>query len=193
MNQVNPDRRSVLRWAIHGLGAVFATVLGVPVAAYVIDPLNRPSPEKNFRSVDGIRLSELEVGVPRQGVIRNIRWDAWTVHPNDVVGRIWVIRNAGNDPSKTLNVFTTVCPHLGCSINRTEPQPEAETKEFSFTCPCHNARFHLDGSLIHDEDGNPAPRGMDSLQWRRDPTDPDRIQVDYQNYYQGRADKDPVA
>src|SRR5438105_84628 len=84
------DRRSFLRWAIHGLGALFALVLGVPAVAFLIDARNRPARQGAFRTV--ARLDELEVGKPRLVVITDSRRDAWTLHPSDVIGRVWLIR-----------------------------------------------------------------------------------------------------
>jgi menaquinol-cytochrome c reductase iron-sulfur subunit len=183
MTQPNPDRRSFLRWAIYGLNAIFGVILGAPALAYLIDPRNRPAPEKNFRTVDGIRLDELVMNEPQQGVIRNVRWDAWTLHPNDVVGRVWVIKKVEGPVTRPedLLVFTTVCPHLGCSINLTPPS--------GFTCPCHHARFDLDGKAKHDDEENPAPRDMDDLKWQPLASDPQRIQVEYKNFHQARPTK----
>ena len=36
------ERRTFLRWAVHGMGAVFGAVLGVPALVYLVDPRNRP-------------------------------------------------------------------------------------------------------------------------------------------------------
>jgi Rieske Fe-S protein len=178
---VNEERRSFLRWAIHGMGAVFAAVLGLPALAYLVDARNRPAPNREFRTAQGIKLNELEVGVPRQGVIRDIRRDAWTLHPNDIIGRVWAVKL----PTNEIKVFTTICPHLGCSINL-DPPPNT-----SFTCPCHGGKFHLDGSLDTSVPNNPAPRGMDTLEWRADPDDHDLLQVKYMDFRQGEHDKIP--
>src|SRR5262245_54934204 len=134
------NRRSFLKWAIHGMGALFAAILGIPAIAYLIDARNRPPRQSGFRPVDGIKLTELEIGVPRQGVIRDVRRDAWTLHPNDVIGRVWVIKD-GAAPD-ALHVFTTICPHLGCSINA-----NADSRS-GFTCPCHGAEFTLAGAAV---------------------------------------------
>ena len=182
----NEERRSFLRWAIHGLGTIFAIVLGVPAVAYLIDARNRPAPNRGFRPVQGIKLNELVDDIPRQGVIRDVRIDAWTLHPNDVVGRVWVVKK-GND----LRVFTTICPHLGCSINADPGNPCP-----GFTCPCHGGKFNLNGSLENTGGQNPAPRHMDSLDFERarDPENPDPnnrnlLLVKYQNFKQGEHDK----
>jgi Rieske Fe-S protein len=170
-----PERRTFLKFLIHSMSAVLTVVLGAPVLAYLIDPLNRPKSESGFRTIDGIVVDELEIGQPKQGWIRNVRRDAWCVHPNDVIGRVWVVKERGGE----IKVFTTVCPHLGCSINATPPE--------GFACPCHGAQFKLDGSRI--EGNNPAPRGMDSLESRVDPDNSKFLQVVYENFKQGEKTK----
>jgi menaquinol-cytochrome c reductase iron-sulfur subunit len=180
------DRRSLLRWAVHGMSALVGAILGIPAIAYLIDARNRPPRESGFRQVQGIHLTELTQDRPQQGTIYDVRRDAWTLHPNDVIGRVWV-QKFGDGPDQ-LRVFTTICPHLGCSINR---NADAST---GFTCPCHNAQFTPDGERV-ERPGftNPAPRTMDSLEWQRDPADPDILLVRYQNFYQGRHEKVPKA
>jgi Rieske Fe-S protein len=168
------ERRSFLKWATNGLGALFATILGVPAIAYLIDARNRPAKPGEFKTV--ARFSELSEGVPHQVVIREARRDAWTLHPNDEIGRVWLIRR---DKDK-LDAFTTICPHLGCSVN-------FEEKQKLFICPCHGGTFDLNCHRVESPGlTNPAPRGMDPLEWRRDPSDPDLIQVKYQSFYQGK-------
>src|SRR5437870_5450212 len=111
------NRRSFLKLITMGLGAVFGAIFGAPAVAYLVDARNRKAPESDFRPVRGVRLSELEIGKPVQGVIRAIRHDAWTLHPNDVIGRVWIVRTKPGDEKDCFQVFTTECPHLGCSIN----------------------------------------------------------------------------
>ena len=184
-----PQRRTFLKLATHGLGLLFGAVLGVPAIAYLIDARNRPAPKNDFRTV--ARLSELQKGVPYLVVIRNLRHDAWTLHPNDVIGRVWLVRGEGDK----VIAFTTTCPHLGCSIN-------FEGRENLFICPCHGGTFLLSGERKElSERKNPAPRGMDKLEHQisEDP-DPSHVvngkrdslvAVKYQNFIQGK--ETPVA
>jgi Rieske Fe-S protein len=88
---------------------------------------------------------------------------------------VWVVKEAED----RFRVFTTICPHLGCSVN---------LGENGFACPCHNAKFGLDGVLT---DG-PAPRGMDTLEWQRNPRDPGQLMVKYQNFKASIAEKQLV-
>jgi Rieske Fe-S protein len=140
----------------------------------LIDPRNRSAPDSEFKTV--ARLSELRIGEPQQVVIRDLRRDAWTVHPDDVVGRVWLVRR----DTDQVDAFTTICPHLGCSVNFAE-------KQRLFICPCHGGTFKEDGQRLERPGlSNPAPRGMDRLACRRDPARPEWIQVKYQNFIQGK-------
>ena len=168
------DRRSFLKRATYTLGALFSALLGIPALAYLIDPRNRPARDSEFKTV--ARLSDLPIGKPQQVVIHDISRDAWTLHPNDVIGRVWLIRRDENQ----VEAFTTICPHLGCSVNFVE-------KDKLFICPCHGGTFDVIGQRL-ERPGfvNPAPRGMDRLECRRDPVDPQLIQVKYENFIQGQ-------
>jgi Rieske Fe-S protein len=143
------QRRAFLEWTIHGLSGVLAAVLGVPAFLYLIDARNRPGRQSDWRTV--AKLSELQEGVPREIVIRETRRDAWNLHPDDVVGRVWLVRR----PNDKVDAFTTICPHLGCSVDRTPT---------GFLCPCHGGQFDKDGKRVIPAQGNnPAPRDMDKL------------------------------
>jgi len=179
-------RRSFLKWATHGLGALFAVLIGIPGLAYLIDARNRVVTERGKRRV--ARLNELEIGKPKQFVIHDVRQDAWTLYPNDVVGRVWLVRH---DKDK-VDAFTTICPHLGCSVDWREDQK-------LFICPCHNGTFDPNGELVNRPGiNNPAPRGMDKLELTMIPdpaSPPDKpdsfLEVKYENFLQGRHEKIP--
>jgi Rieske Fe-S protein len=183
---LDANRRTFLKWCTHGLGALFAAVLGVPAVLYLIDGRNRAAPRGDLRRVSGVRRSELTKNKPVPGVVRDLRRDAWTLYPSDVIGRVWVVKLGDGDAAADYRVFTTVCPHLGCSVN-SNVDPTT-----GFTCPCHNGQFHCDGARVAREGyENPAPRGMDSLEFELDSRDPDAFLVRYQNFYQATPEKTP--
>jgi hypothetical protein len=161
-----------------------------------MDPRNRTGPSGDFRAVDGVTVRDLQPNVPVQGTLRSVRRDAWTLYPNDVIGRVWIILKkplAGTalpvDDPTALEVFTTICPHLGCSVNL-NANPST-----GFTCPCHAAQYNLDGSR-KNQATSVAPRGMDALEWKieADPGDPNRqlLLVKFQSFKAGAAQKEEV-
>jgi menaquinol-cytochrome c reductase iron-sulfur subunit len=143
-------RRSFLKLLTHGLSAAFAATLGIPAALYFLDPRNRPAAAGAFQAV--AKVADLAEGVPTAVTIREVRRDAWTLHPNDIVGRVWLIRRGDE-----VKAWNTTCPHLGCSINHEGDK---------FVCPCHNGTFTLEGVRTDPGAGrtNPAPRDMDALE-----------------------------
>jgi Rieske Fe-S protein len=166
------ERRTFLEWSIKGLSALFVAVLGLPALAFLTDARNRVGRQSNFRTI--ARLSELQVDVPKEIVIRETRRDAWNLHPDDVVGRVWLVRKPGDE----IEAFTTICPHLGCSVDRSDA---------GFLCPCHGGRFDLDGKrVLAKESSNPAPRDMDKLPTEKVPLAAEpgdfEIKVEYKRF-----------
>jgi menaquinol-cytochrome c reductase iron-sulfur subunit len=156
------DRRSFLAWATNGMGALFATVLGVPAALYLLDPLNRKAPDSSWRTV--ANLDDLQQDVPFEAVLQDTRWDAWNLYPNEIVGRVWLIRHDDGHEDK-VKAFTSVCPHLGCSVNWLAAPAGEPATSGQFLCPCHGGRFDHNGQRVeHGPATNPAPRNMDSLE-----------------------------
>jgi quinol---cytochrome c reductase iron-sulfur subunit, bacillus type len=170
----SPDRRTVLKRAIYGMASLFGALLGIPAIAFLLDPRNRPVRDNEFETV--ARLGDLPIGEPQQVVIRAMRRDAWTLHPDEVIGRVWLVRHEAD----AVDAFTTICPHLGCSVN-------FDSKDKLFICPCHGGTFDAHGERVEKPGvANPAPRGMDRLACQRDPANPELIQVKYQDFIQGK-------
>jgi Rieske Fe-S protein len=177
------DRRRFLQWCTHGLGALWASLFSIPIIAYLIDARHREARERDFKTVG--RLSGLKQNKPEQAVVRDSRRDAWTLHPNDVIGRVWLIRREGN----AVEAYTTICPHLGCSINYEENSKR-------FICPCHMGTWDNRCKLVPSAElgrENAPPRDMDALDVRFDPADPDAIQVRYQTFEKGVHEKKAVS
>jgi len=131
----------------------------------------------------------LTANLPQSVVIRDIRYDAWTLHPNDILGRVWLIYRGDKDEQglPKVEAYTAICPHLGGPINFDGEH---------FVCPVHGATFDMHSKRVTGEalgKENPAPRDMDSLGVAVVP-DPENsgdfiLQVKYENFVQGRAEK----
>ncbi len=61
--------------------------------------------------------------------------------------RLWLFR--GEDG---FHALSSVCPHLGCIVERKEGG--------QFSCPCHGSKFDVEGNLT----GGPAPKGLVSVE-----------------------------
>jgi Rieske Fe-S protein len=182
-------RRAFLRWAIHGLGVILSVILGAPAVAYLLTPLRgavaRGAGADSGNFTDVASLGELPMGVPREFIVKETRQDAWTLLPDQLVGRVFLLRERGAGGQDDIKAFTTTCPHLGCSVNftgNTSPQGVA------FLCPCHGGRFNIDGQRV-DLAQNVAPRNMDTLAVRRKPGEPDIIQIQYKSFRPNNPDR----
>jgi Rieske Fe-S protein len=64
-------------------------------------------------------------------------------------GKVIVITTADD-----IAVFSSLCPHLGCQINRAE--------DGELVCPCHGSRFNARGKVVHGPaEGNLQPLRFD--------------------------------
>jgi Rieske Fe-S protein len=184
------NRRTVLTW-ISGLAAgASATVIGIPGIGFFLSGVLRRRPSKAL--VQRVaRLRDLVPGKPVQVSVVGSRHDAWTLHPEEVIGRVWLVlgeHETGADEQPSITALTTVCPHLGCAV-------QLDPRGQRFVCPCHRAAFALDGRKITEQQlGQPnhAPRGMDSLECRlvRDEGDEDWwVEVKYEKFEHGLTKK----
>lgn len=73
-------------------------------------------------------------------------WDAKQVI---VAGRPVLVVNTGEG----YRAFSAVCSHLGCVVKWKKGRRQ-------FFCPCHGARFDVDGEVM----GGPAPRPLAKLE-----------------------------
>lgn len=195
------NRRGFLRWIVSGIRAIIAAMLGIPAVAYVAGSGQQSRPRREFYRV--AKLSEIlqqgkvspDTGKRVYGAaVRHTRRDAWTVYPNEVLGRVWLVfdPNASLDPKNpepTLVAFTAVCPHLGCTIGY-------DAEGARFICPCHAGVFGLSGEVLE----GPPPRPMDRLEVRlvqdkaSPPNQPDYfVEVRYQEFLPEQPEAIPKA
>lgn len=179
------ERRLFIKIFAGVVGAIAALVPALVGLWTFLDPATRrerrysdAKKPKGLKTDDGfIRVASLaevpQDGRPLRVQVRDDVTNKWTFSPNEPVGEVFLIRKgSGND----LTVFTTVCPHLGCSVSLAS---DGAGKQI-FKCPCHNSSFELDGSC---KVPTPSPRSMDLLQSR---VDDGSVYVKYQNFYTGR-------
>ncbi len=141
----SPRRRSFLG-ALMGLGtAGVGALLSVPLVRYAIYPLVATTTETKWSDIG----SAIELGSgmpPMKRVITIEQRDGWRKLVSEKA--VYIIK----DKAGQLRVFSTVCPHLGCSISWNDGRQQ-------FVCPCHGGIFAADGATI----SGPPPRAMDEL------------------------------
>jgi nitrite reductase/ring-hydroxylating ferredoxin subunit len=184
----------MLQWVSYALGTACSAIVAVPAALYLFDPLRRRSAtERDFKRI--ARLDTLPLGVPREFEVRDLRQDAWTLYPEETIGRVWLVRNGANDtPTEQTSVvaLATVCPHLGCAI-------QLDSAGRSFVCPCHKAGFRTNGKRLSERElgrKNPAPRDMDPLECRvvlDTETEQWWVEVRFQKFKQGLTTRVAIA
>lgn len=139
------------------LGSAVAAVVAVPAVGYVLDPLfRRRAGKADWKPI--VTLDALRDAQPRSFPVIGDKVDAWTRAEQQRLGMVWIRKKeskkeANSEPE--IVAFNAECPHLGCKIGY---QPE----DNKFVCPCHDATFALDGSVL----SGPPPRPMDRLQAR---------------------------
>ena len=140
------ERRRFLSLVTAAAGAASAALVAVPLIGHVLAPLRRkggPAEEAWLPLGD---LSQFPAGAPHRVSIRVPVRDGWEMTATERAA--WVVRT-GDDEAV---VFSSVCPHLGCSVKWVVPATQ-------FECPCHSSGFALDGARMK----GPARRGLDAL------------------------------
>jgi menaquinol-cytochrome c reductase iron-sulfur subunit len=183
------ERRGFIAVLAAGVGLVAGLIPAIAGAVTFLDPVIRrekkfvdPNKPEGQKTEDGyIRVASADAlpsdGRPLRVQVRDDVTNKWTFTPDEPIGEVFLIQNK---PGGEVTAFTTVCPHLGCSISL---GTDADGKQI-FKCPCHNSSFELRGTMIAE--GNPSPRDMDTLEAR---VENGEVYVKYQNFHTGRATK----
>lgn len=164
----------LLTVAFGGIVGVFPVLSGLAV---FLDPVKRRR-DSGASTGDFVKVTSLSSipadGVPRQFAVVADQQDAWTMFPAQRIGSVFLRRTAEDQP---VECFTSICPHAGCSVGYS-----SETN--TYTCPCHNSQFALDGEPIAP---TPSPRGMDPLDVEQ--AENGDIKVKYVSYYPGKHER----
>ncbi len=174
-----PRRRRFLTEAlavvIGGFVMVFPFAAGL---APFFDPLRRTTGGGKH-----VRVTPLDAlpddGLPHPFTITADMTDAWTLLPNEPIGRVYLIRKQG---TQTVRALSAICPHLGCMVGY-------DAAHELFRCPCHTSAFDLDGTRRLDISKVP-PRNMDSLTCK---VENGEVWVDYLNFKTGLEKQVPRA
>jgi menaquinol-cytochrome c reductase iron-sulfur subunit len=141
-------RRDFIKLTTAAVGTFIGASIGLPAIAYLIDPALKVT--KSDAWIPLGKLETFEVGKPALVSFTISKVNGWekTVTSHG----LFVIKKSDTN----FLVLSNKCTHLGCSVNW-----KADRNEF--VCPCHDAQFALDGSVL----GGPPPRPLDSFTGNR--------------------------
>ncbi|MDP3276122.1 MAG: Rieske 2Fe-2S domain-containing protein [Deltaproteobacteria bacterium] len=161
------ERRRVLK-VLTGMGGAAIVGTGVvTTGALMAQGERRPGGGATEAWKRVARLDALEQGRPlKVAVIGNVE-DAWIRTEEQRIGNVWLLR----DGPRAVRAFSTVCPHLGCSI---------DADDHGFICKCHDSHFTSAGARV---DG-PSPRGMDPIEAR---VEGEYVEVRYKRFRLGTS------
>jgi len=165
------SRRSFLG-VLLALGSCFVgALLSVPLIRFALFPLLRRTTEvKNSPVGELSEFSSLTEPVMRTIQIDQV--DGWRKAVSEKA--VYVTK----DSQGQLQVLTSICPHLGCTV------PWNKEKN-QFVCPCHGATFAADGTRV----SGPSLRGMDTLETS---IQDGQLQVRFQYFRQLVSDKEVI-
>ena len=155
-----------------GVGSVFVgALLSVPLIRFALFPLIRRTTELKLSPVGDVgEFSSLTEPVLRTIQIEQV--DGWRKALSEKA--VYITK----DQRGQLQVLTSVCPHLGCTV------PWNKDKK-QFVCPCHGGTFTADGSRV----SGPSLRGMDTLDTS---VQDGKLMVRFQYFRQLVSDKEVV-
>ncbi len=142
--KTSEERRALLKAA--ALAGAAGTLLGIPIVPYVVAPALQAGRGAwfNFGAVESLGRD-----VIKMLLYKFIAKDGWVSVPRQ--GVVWAKAEADG----RVTVFSSVCPHLGCSVRW---QEQAK----SFECPCHSGRFDRQGRPT----GGPPTKPLTVLEHR---------------------------
>lgn len=158
------DRRSFLGLVTGLIGLSISGLLAVTLGRFAILPALSASGAPEWIEVGP--LAAIPEGRPTNRSVVVSQYAGWGRFSSEQ--SLWVVKKG-----ERVTVFTSVCPHLGCTINE---------KANGFGCVCHNSAWSAEGEKL----AGPTPRGMDVLEHQ---VKDGILKVKYQNFKQGVAEK----
>ncbi|MEW6211830.1 MAG: ubiquinol-cytochrome c reductase iron-sulfur subunit [Acidobacteriota bacterium] len=161
-------RRRLLGFLIGLITTAITGVMGAITGRYAIEPALAVSKETEWTDAGAIDLMPEGEPVKRNVVVtQDAGWGRFNSQR-----LIWVIKKG-----EALTVFSAVCPHLGCTVNRTSN---------GFICPCHGSAWNAEGRKL----SGPSPRDLDTLQYT---IEDGLLKVRYRHFRQGVSEKEAVS
>ncbi len=138
------SRRDFIKLTTAALGTIMGAAIGLPAIGFLIDPALEPGGKDAWISIG--KLEDMTVGAPHPFSFTRTRVNGWERTATNYGG--FVLRRS-EDP-KDILILSSRCTHLACQVNWREGVQV-------YICPCHDAKFSLEGEVL----GGPPPRPLD--------------------------------
>ena len=158
-----PGRRSFLGLILGAGAATVGVLLSAPLFRFALHPIFKATVPLKWTEVGEVKDFTSAKG-PVQRYVKIEQRDGWRKVVTEKV--LYVCK----DPSGKFSTFSSICPHLGCSV-------AWHDEKKNFICPCHNGQFTADGKLL----SGPPPRGLDLLDCK---VENGKLMVHYQYFRQ---------
>jgi menaquinol-cytochrome c reductase iron-sulfur subunit len=139
------NRRDFLATVTWAIGALLGAGLGIPAVAYIIGPTLQHEQMEVWIPVGS--TSKVELGTPTLFKANIVRQTGWITNEEQLSA--YLLTEDGRD----YVAMSNICTHLGCRVRWIADQSQ-------FFCPCHNAIFAKDGSVV----SGPPPRPLDRFE-----------------------------
>jgi menaquinol-cytochrome c reductase iron-sulfur subunit len=139
------NRRTFLSSVTVAIGAIISAGLGIPAVAYIVGPALQRAQEDEWIPIGS--TSKVELGTPTLFRAKVERQTGWITDEDEL--SVYLLTEDGRD----YVAMSNICTHLGCRVRWIDDQGQ-------FFCPCHNAIFSKDGSVVE----GPPPRALDRFE-----------------------------
>ena len=141
------SRRDFVKVTTAALSSIMTVALGLPIISYLIDPALREESGEAWIPIGPLENFLVDIPTPFSFTRSNI--NGWEKTVNSYGG--FVIRKSEAE----FITLSNVCTHLSCNVYWLEDEQQYE-------CPCHDAHFSADGTVL---DG-PPPRPLDRFEYK---------------------------
>jgi menaquinol-cytochrome c reductase iron-sulfur subunit len=138
------NRRDFIKVTTGIVGGLIGAALGVPAVAYLLDPAFKGGAKQGWVPIGNV--ADMELGNPYPFSFTRTQVNGWERTSTSRGG--FAIRQS--DDPKDILILNSRCTHLACTVNW-----NVDTRIFA--CPCHDAQFDIDGTVL----GGPPPRPLD--------------------------------
>lgn len=137
-------RRDFVKLITAAVGSFIAAGIGIPAIGYLIHPALKRQGEGKEAWIPLGPLESFEIGKPTLVNFTRTHVNGWERTANSYGVFVWRIS------ADQVVVFSNICTHLGCRVNWKDELG-------AYVCPCHDAEFAADGSIVR----GPQPRPLD--------------------------------